>query len=276
MEGNQVSDAEDRLKTFRERREDAAKSPQGFLALVNTQWVSEPQSVWAAKGTWAPRVDGGSGLVVTATADEGVIVDGEIVDGEATVRGKDDPNPSTVRFSDTSTATVIAGQAGYALRIFDEHSEDRQHFSHVDGYPHNPEMVFVAKWEEIPGGSLVGFEHLKDDGEARDEVVPGDIHLDYQGQTYRLSAFKAGKALQLVFSDATSGVDTYSVGRFLFVAPNPDGTITLDFNYAVLPPCAFSYQYNCPLPPPNNRLPFAITAGEKQVMATNGGLLHPE
>lgn len=271
-----MSEQAERLATFRSRREEAAKSPQGFLALVNTQWVSEPQPVWAAKGTWAPRTDGGSGLVVTAEASDGVVVDGELVDGEVIVRGKDDENPSTIQFSDTSTGTVIAGSAGYALRVFDQNSDDLTNFSHVAGYDYNPDMVFLAKWQEIPGGSLVGFEHLKDDGEARDEVVPGDILLEYAGETYRLSAFKAGKALQLVFADATSGVDTYSVGRFLFVAPNPDGTITLDFNYAVLPPCAFSYQYNCPLPPANNRLPFAIEAGEKQVMAKNGGLLHPE
>ena len=121
----------------------------------------------------------------------------------------------------------------------------------------------------------MGFDHLKDEGQARDEVIPGDIVMEHGGETYTLSAFKAGKGLQLVFADATSGVDTYSVGRFLFVAPHPDGTITLDFNYAVLPPCAFSYQYNCPLPPKNNRLPFAITAGEKMVMAASGPL-HPE
>ena len=268
-------EAAQRLATFRSRREEAAKSPQGFLSLVNTQWVTEATTVWAAKGTWAPRTDGGSGLVVTATADEGVMVDGELVDGEAIARGKDDENPSSVVFSETSTGTVISGAEGYALRVFDQNSDDNQNVSHVDGYPYNPEMMFVAGWEEIPGGSLVGFEHLKDDGEARDEVVPGTIVLEYGGETYRLSAFKAGKALQLVFADATSGVDTYSVGRFLFCAPNPDGTITLDFNYAVLPPCAFSYQYNCPLPPANNRLPFAIEAGEKMVMAANGPL-HPE
>ena len=270
------SEAAERLATFRSRREEAATSPQGFLALVNTHWVTDEGPVWAAKGTWAPRPDGGSGLVVKASADEGVMVDGQVVDGEAIARGKDDENPSTIQFSDTAVGVIISGAEGYGLRVFDTQSDDIQNFSHVDGYDYNPDMVFRAGWEEIPGGSLVGFDHLKDDGEARDEVVPGDIVLEYGGETYRLSAFKAGKALQLVFADATSGVDTYSVGRFLFCAPNPDGTITLDFNYAVLPPCAFSYQYNCPLPPANNRLPFAIEAGEKNVMAKSGGMLHPE
>jgi len=105
-------------------------------------------------------------------------------------------------------------------------------------------------------------------------VIPGEITFEKDGAEYNLAAFKAGRALQLVFADATNGVDTYSVGRFLFVAPNADGTIILDFNRAVLPPCAFSYNFNCPLPPKQNRFPVAIEAGEKNVLTKNGELLH--
>ena len=270
-----TDDQAQRLETFAARRREAALSPQGSLTLINTHWVTEPAEVWGAPGRWSPRPDGASGLRVEASADDGITIDGSLVEGEGLARGKDDPEPSEIRFSDTVTATVISGAEGYGLRVFDQKSDDASRFSHIDRYHYDPAWVIRARWEEIPGGSLMGFQHLKDDGHARDEVVPGDIVMEHQGETYTLSAFKAGKALQLVFADATSGVDTYSVGRFLFLAPNPDGTITLDFNYAVLPPCAFSYQYNCPLPPKNNRLPFAITAGEKMVMAAEGPL-HPE
>ena len=96
------------------------------------------------------------------------------------------------------------------------------------------------------------------------------------GVDYDLAAFKSGRALQLVFADATSGDSTYSVGRFLFVAPKPDGTITLDFNLAVLPPCAFSYNFNCPMPPKQNRFAVPIEAGEKNVLQKDGSLLHAE
>ncbi|UFS57954.1 DUF1684 domain-containing protein [Subtercola endophyticus] len=52
------------------------------------------------------------------------------------------------------------------------------------------------------------------------------------------------------------------------------GTVTLDFNRAYLPPCAFSYHFNCPMPPAQNRLTVPITAGEKNVLARDGSLLH--
>ena len=53
-----------------------------------------------------------------------------------------------------------------------------------------------------------------------------------------------------------------------------DGTITLDFNRAVLPPCAFSYAFNCPMPPKQNRFPFPIEAGEKLPLDKAGAPLH--
>lgn len=260
------------LQTFQEKRHQAVTSPQGSLALTNTQWIDQEQTVWSVPGTWAPAE---GGLLVSATPDDAIRVNGEVVDGTVPVFPKTAETPSTISFGDGRTATIIGQDGSFALRVWDHNSEDMQRFSHIDAFDYRPEWVCQATWKEIPGGSLVGFEHLKDEGNAKDEVVPGDIIFDYDGDTYTLSAFKAGNALQLVFSDATNGDTTYSVGRFLFCAPNPDGTITLNFNYAILPPCAFSYHFNCPLPPANNRFPFAIPAGEKNVMAADGELLHP-
>jgi len=267
-------EAEEKLATFRERRNLAAVQPEGPLALTNTQWVDMEQTIWGVPGVWAPRGDGGSGLLVKADASDGVVVDGVVVEGETVVRGKDDESPSTVVFSESVSGHVIAAEGAYALRVWDSQSEGIANFGGIDAFPYSPDWVITGTWTEIPGGKSVGFEHLKEEGVARDEVVPGEIRFSHDGQDYNIAAFKAGRALQLVFADATNGDSTYSVGRFLFLAPHPDGSITLDFNYAILPPCAFSYAFNCPLPPAQNRFPFAIEAGEKNVLAKDGSLLH--
>lgn len=264
---------ESQLATYHERRELSVVQPLGSLALVNTQWVDSEQTIYGVPGRWAPNP--GGGLTVTAEASDAIVVDGELVDGTVVVRGKDDPNPSAIVFSDTVTGFVIASSEGtYALRVWDSNSEDIQRFGGIDAYGYNPEWVITARFSENPAGTTLGFEHLKDDGQTREEVIPGEITFTKDGVDYNLAAFKAGRALQLVFADATNGDDTYSVGRFLFVAPNPDGTITLDFNRAVLPPCAFSYNFNCPLPPKQNRFGVRIEAGEKNVLAKDGTLLH--
>jgi hypothetical protein len=212
---------------------------------------------------------------VTATAADGITVDGELVEGEAIVRGKDDPNPGEIQFSDTVTGFVIASEEGeYALRVWDANSEAIQEFGSIDAFDFDPEWIIQARFSPIEGGRSVGFEHLKDEGKTRDLVIPGEITFTKDGVDYNLAAFKSGRALQLVFADTTNGDSTYSVGRFLFVAPNPDGTVTLDFNLAVLPPCAFSYNFNCPLPPAQNRFAVPIEAGEKNVLNKAGQLLH--
>ena len=268
---------EDLLATFHERRELSVVQPKGSLALVNTQWIDSEQTIYGVPGTWAPLPAGESGLLVKAAAADNITVDGVLVDGEAVVRGKDSDAPSDIQFGEGKTGFVIASEAGsYALRVWDANSEEIQKFGSIDSFPYNPDWVVTAQFTEIPGGKTVGFEHLKDDGATRDQVVPGEITFTKDGVDYDLAAFKAGRALQLVFADATSGDSTYSVGRFLFVAPNPDGTITLDFNRAVLPPCAFSYNFNCPMPPKQNRFTVPIEAGEKNVLQKDGSLLHAE
>ncbi|MHC5796035.1 DUF1684 domain-containing protein [Lacisediminihabitans sp. FW035] len=263
------------LATYHGRRELSVVQPKGSLALVNTQWIDSEQTIWGVPGTWAPLPAGESGLRLTAAASDGIVVDGALVDGEAIVRGKDHESPSEIVFSEHVTGFVIASEEGtYALRVWDAASEGIQEFGSIDVFDYDPDWVVTGTFTELPDGTTVGFEHLKDDGKTRDLPIPGEITFSKNGIDYNLAAFKAGRALQLVFSDATSGDSTYSVGRFLFVAPNADGTITLDFNRAILPPCAFSYAFNCPMPPKQNRFSVPIEAGEKQVLKKDGSLLH--
>ena len=260
---------------FHSRRELAVVQPQGSLALTNTQAIDSEQTIWGVPGRWAPLPEGESGLKVIATAAEGIRVDGVLVDGEAVVRGRDDAAPSAIVFSDTVSGFVIRLEGGsYALRVFDAASEAIENFGGIDAFAYDPDWVITTDWTENPAGTTMGFENLKDEGQTREHVVPGRIAFTRDGVDYDLAAFKSGRALQLVFADSTSGVSTYSVGRFLFVAPNADGTITLDFNRAILPPCAFSYAFNCPMPPKQNRFGVPIEAGEKNVLAKDGTLLH--
>lgn len=274
MTDTATSSHESELAIFRERRDQAVTAPKGNLALVNTQWIDSEQPVWNVPGTWAPLPAGESGLLLTASAADGIRLNGELVDGAVVVAGKDSAEPGELTFSDTVTGFVIAGAEGnYALRVWDAESEAIQNFGGIDAYPYNPGWVVEARFTELPG-TTIPFEHSKDEGRTRELEVPGEIAFSKDGVDYSLAAIRSGRALQIVFSDATSGVDTYSVGRFLFVAPDADGRVTLDFNRAVLPPCGFSYAFNCPMPPKQNRFAVAIEAGEKNVLAKDGSLLH--
>ncbi|HEX5303257.1 MAG TPA: DUF1684 domain-containing protein [Streptosporangiaceae bacterium] len=108
------------------------------------------------------------------------------------------------------------------------------------------------------GAVVEGLQHVYE--------APGEIEFAVDGQVLRLTAFngRTPGSLHVLFTDATSGVTTYPANRSLEVAaPGADGAVTLDFNHAVNLPCAYTEFATCPLPPAGNRLPVAITAGEK-------------
>lgn len=69
--------------------------------------------------------------------------------------------------------------------------------------------------------------------------------------------------LSVFFRDATSGTESYQLGRYVDVKKLQNGNYLLDFNMAYNPACAFSSYYNCPVPPKSNTLTVAIRAGEK-------------
>jgi uncharacterized protein (DUF1684 family) len=78
-----------------------------------------------------------------------------------------------------------------------------------------------------------------------------------------------GGGLWLPFADATSGEITYGGGRYLYdtikgadLGATASGFV-LDFNFAYNPSCAYDERWSCPLSPPENRLPFAVNAGER-------------
>lgn len=106
----------------------------------------------------------------------------------------------------------------------------------------------------------------------RGQQVPyvrvGKVAFKAGGKTQTLSVFGPATPeeeafLWLPFYDETSGKETYGGGRYLDLKLAPDGTVDLDFNFAYNPLCDYNPErYNCTLPPPENRLPLAVRAGE--------------
>jgi len=65
------------------------------------------------------------------------------------------------------------------------------------------------------------------------------------------------------FKDATSGKETYGMGRFIEINEPVSEEFILDFNLAFNPLCNYSHVYNCAIPPEENYLNIPINAGEK-------------
>jgi hypothetical protein len=71
--------------------------------------------------------------------------------------------------------------------------------------------------------------------------------------------------LFLPFTDETNGKGTYAGGRYIDMntADFKNNRVTIDFNKAYNPYCAFGGGYQCPKPPDENHLNITIEAGEK-------------
>lgn len=93
----------------------------------------------------------------------------------------------------------------------------------------------------------------------------GKLVFTLFGKEFSLDVLdEGGKTLFITFADETAGKTTYGAGRFIdVIRPDSEGNTTIDFNLAYNPPCAFTEFATCPLPPVQNRLAIAITAGEK-------------
>ena len=111
------------------------------------------------------------------------------------------------------------------------------------------------------------FEMPTSTGKLRRMERVGVLEFSLKGQPMSLAAFveEGQKVEQLFvpFADLTTGKETYPAGRYLDLHPTSTGFYAIDFNLAYNPTCAYNEQYDCPYPPPSNRLKVEIKAGEK-------------
>lgn len=105
-------------------------------------------------------------------------------------------------------------------------------------------------------------------GTVRQMELVGTLNFTIDGQQMSLGALVPAGTRQIQelfvpFADLTTGTETYKAGRYLDIPPTATGLYTIDFNRAYNPTCAYNESYECPYPPPSNRLNVAIRAGEK-------------
>lgn len=157
---------------------------------------------------------------------------------------------------------VIQRGSEIGVRLRDANNPAIAALEHIETYPINPQWRVSATLEPYDPPRKILIENIL--GMKTEEPCPGKLVFELGGQTHTLDAVAEGDELFIIFSDQTNGRETYGAGRYLYTTkPGADGTVVLDFNKAYNPPCAYTAFATCPLPPSQNRLPLAVTAGEK-------------
>ncbi|SDB18918.1 hypothetical protein SAMN03097699_0001, partial [Flavobacteriaceae bacterium MAR_2010_188] len=105
-----------------------------------------------------------------------------------------------------------------------------------------------------------------------EERVYGILTFNLKGENFKLNIYE-GKEMKtkegfedflfLPFLDETNGEETYGGGRYIDARIPETDTMTIDFNKAYNPYCAYNEKYSCPIVPRVNYLPIKVEAGVK-------------
>ena len=154
-----------------------------------------------------------------------------------------------------------------ALILFDPTSPHFREFKGLSWFPVNLSYRYVVRLTPNPRPDTTII--LSTRGNRRRAIRAGWFEFAVNGRPCRLEATRllepgvGEKDYSVFFRDATSGKESYGLGRYVDVESLPDGRFLLDFNRAYNPACAISDYYNCPIPPKENTLKVAIRAGEQ-------------
>ena len=260
------------IESWRAGRVERLQQPEGWLSLVGLHWLAEGrQTVGRAADNDVVLAVGPPRLGTLTLADGAVRLElEEGVDariGESAARAAelvaDSAGTATVVRFGAASFVLIERSGRFGLRVRDPEAPTRTGFAGIDQYPIDSAWRVEARFEPHAPGRTIEIASVINTLEPM--ANPGVLVFEIDGKTYRLEAIDDGSGQYfLIFADRTNGRETYGPGRFLYAALPVDGRTVLDFNRAYNPPCAFNAYSTCPLPPPENRLDLAVTAGEKK------------
>jgi len=259
------------IEAARAARVTRLTTPNGWLTLIGRHLLSPGANTVGTAADNSIKLAAGPAYLATVTLENGKVTFAPApativqVDGapaaatqELVYRGD---KPTTVTFGSANFYVMERGDSLY-LRVKDREADRLKNFLGLDYFPIDPTWRIEAQWVPFEKPRMVNITNIL--GQTSPAPVPGKAVFTHDGKTYELLPIDEGPGeLFFVLTDLTAGEETYAACRFLYAEPPKDGKVLLDFNLTQNPPCAFTPFATCPLPPKENRLPFRLTAGEK-------------
>jgi uncharacterized protein (DUF1684 family) len=258
------------IAEWQKHRAERLQAPDGWLALAGLYWLSEGKNdVSLPSKPPLPAQFVLQNGKVTLQPNASLTIDTRPVAVPVELHTDLEPKTTVVRSGTLSFAAIRREDAvhgpRFGIRVRDSAAESRTHFKGLDYFPVDDSSRVEARFEpynpprKIPITNVLGMTAY--------EISPGALVFTLQGREFRIDPIleQGEKDYFIIFKDATSGKETYGAARYLYAhPPDASGKTIVDFNKAYNPPCAFTPYATCPLPPPQNRLPIRIEAGEKK------------
>lgn len=264
-----------KTEEWRKKRIENLKSENGWLNLVGLYWLDEGKNSFGSakenkiifpEGT-IEKVAGyfvrtGNTVKLFLLNNVDVRANGKLFK-EGVVFHPDSGNLYSFAYKNLRWTLIKRGDK-IGIRLKDLKSPLLEKFKGIESFPVDSLWRITAILVKDSFQRTISVTNVL--GQTSEQKSSGKLIFTIKNVQYTLDALEEGSELFIVFSDATSGNETYPSGRFLY-AKNPleGNEVVIDFNFAINPPCAFTDYATCPLPPKQNYLPVAITAGEKYV-----------
>jgi uncharacterized protein (DUF1684 family) len=269
-----LPDENARNADWRAKRLASLTSETGWLTPIALYWLKDGANSFGRAPTQAFTLDDAALAPDTGAF---ILTEGRVryvahASQAMTYLGKPVTSLELVSDADEKPTELIAGslhfmlidRAGHlGIRVRDSVSPNRLQFKGLQYFPFQAGWHVQARFEPYVPARHIPIANIL--GMTEDMTSPGAIVFERDGQTWRLDTVLEAPGdpkLFVMFSDATSGKQTYGAGRFLYVGVPAGDRIDVDFNEAFNPPCAFTNFATCPLPPQQNQLALAIEAGE--------------
>jgi len=260
------------IEQWADKRNADLVSENGWVNLIGLFWLKEGAATFGSDETNDIAFPSGklpakagmflvaNGIVKMNVMDTAIHVNGQKASAGAIIFHPDSTRQPVVSYKNIRWS-VINRNGLVGIRARDLQSEALKTFKPNEQYPIDQSWRVIATLKKETGKRIPITNVL---GQTFEMESPGTLVFEIEAKEYNLDAIQEGDRLFLIVGDETNGTDTYGAGRYLYAAlPAADGTTLLDFNKIENPPCAFTAFATCPLPPKQNVLTLAITAGEK-------------
>ena len=240
-----------RIADWRAKRLASLTSETGWLTPVALYWLKEGENSFGRAPDRAFVIDDAA-----LAADTGafILTEGRVryvahASQAMTYLGKPVTSLALIPDVDEQPTELIAGSLHFMLiergghlgiRVRDSVSPNRLQFKGLRYFPVRSDWHIQAHFEPYVPERRIPIVNIL--GMTEEMTSPGAIIFERDGHSWRLDAIleaPGDRELFVMFSDATSGTQTYGAGRFLYVGL-PSGIVSMRLQRSYNPPCAFT------------------------------------
>ncbi len=263
------------IREWQAERLERLRSPDGWVALAGLYWLEEGDNPFGSDGSLPivfakDDVPGKAGTLVfdgekvrlELAAETRVTIDGEPVESGRVLTNDTEPSTDVLELGSFRFYVIRRGDR-IGIRVRDLENPKLVAVADTEFFPVDPRFKVVGTFKPYQTPRTIAVANVL--GMKEEAKVFGVVDFDLDGEAYSLIPLiddPSKESYWFPIRDSTTGKETYGAGRYVS-ATNKDGQVTIDFNRAYNPPCAVTEFATCPLPPRDNWLSVAITAGEK-------------